>query len=346
VDAKPPRRAVALALASLAFHVALAALLPGVHAVSFNRFTRPWPEQAPYTRLKFDIDTNPATPLRGDAATLRVRVSSPDRGGVPDRASWVIESPTGDRRMMSARAAAGDGSRGFELRLAALNEPMVGYVRTPLGRSERFTLAPREPEVKMQDAAVAPGEADAAALDRRTAALAGDLSEAARAARATDAMTPGDADELADALASASNEALALARAHPAVSTAARLRSLSRAAMSLATAVASHGRLPLDESLGELERTLREIKPTPAASPSGGRGESTQAAGVASRGAGESLGVPDAIRPPIEPAAVDVLVRTGPTTTPVPPVEIDAMPLRFRAAARSYFDRLSRTTEP
>lgn len=342
VDTRPLLHAGAIMLASLALHAALAVAMPRVHVVSIARFLRPSADHTPYTRLAFEIAANPASPRTGEAVALRVNITAPNAEWVPNRAVLVIESPITDRRPLAPGALSDGNSRWFELRIASLWEPMVGYVETPQGRSGRFNITPVGPIASAEAAKSERAEPDTAAMDRRAEALADNLTEAVRAAKEIDSSDTGGADEIAAALSSSSSEALALARSHPIASAAAKLRAASRASMNLAAAVVAHGRQPLAEPIDELERALRELRSasSSAASASRGHGDASDAAGTASRQSATDTGNASTTTE-IEPPGFEVIPRPSSPIRPTSPAEIDAIPVRFRAAARAYFDRLA-----
>ena len=132
VSLRPIGRACAVCAAIAAVICATAFCLPALSRTQWLRFTRPWADIPPYSRLTFEVTPGHARVAYAAAMNVRVKVS----GGSPERIELVYSS--GEREEVLPMFPEAGGV--YRTTLARIEKPGRYFIRAERARSRRFRI--------------------------------------------------------------------------------------------------------------------------------------------------------------------------------------------------------------
>jgi hypothetical protein len=129
IPLKRLHKPVALIAAGLLITIGLAQLAPGLLSVQFLRFTDPFGDHPPYSKLSFDVDPGNAKVIYGGAVDIRATV----HGGIADRLELVLNGSESLPMFPE-----GDGV--WRATVADVTVPEKYILRTGRARTQQFNL--------------------------------------------------------------------------------------------------------------------------------------------------------------------------------------------------------------
>lgn len=132
VSSRPARRAGGMFAGIAIIVVALILCIPSLARTQWRRFTNPYGDVPPFSRLQFDVQPGNVEVIYGDGLDVQVTISGPPA----DRLELVFEVG-GQAEVLPMFPEAGDKWRAS---LARITEPATYYVRADRARSQRYQI--------------------------------------------------------------------------------------------------------------------------------------------------------------------------------------------------------------